>query len=72
MNTIEQLQKEIKILKEAMNDTNNEFVNTAYAEELEEKEQQLFDLLEQPTEEEYAERQQQEYDTMKDLENEQI
>lgn len=73
MNTqrIEDLQKEIEKLKRAMLDTDVPFTIEAITEEIDEREQELLQLLDKQ-EEEYAERQQQEYDTMKDLENEQI
>lgn len=75
MNTqqrIENLHKEIDKLKRAMADTDVPFTIEAITEEIDEREQELLQLLEEPTEEEYFARQQQEYDTRIDLENSQI
>lgn len=74
MNTqqrIENLHKEIDKLKRAMADTDVPFTIEAITEEIDEREQELLQLLEEPTEEEYLEHQQQEYDTRTDLENSQ-
>lgn len=75
MNTqqrIENLHKEIDKLKRAMADTDVPFTIEAITEEIDEREQELLQLLEEPIEEEYFARQQQEYDTRIDLENSQI
>lgn len=55
-----------------MADTDVPFTIEAITEEIDEREQELLQLLEEPTEEEYFARQQQEYDTRIDLENSQI
>ena len=55
METIEQLQKEIQILKDAMKDTNSEFVNSAYAEEIEQLEELILTLMDKEEIDEYPE-----------------
>ncbi len=42
---IEQLQREIQILKEAITDTDNESIKAMYAESIDDKEQEIIKIL---------------------------
>lgn len=71
---IEQLQREIQILKEAVEDTKNESIKTIYMEDIENKEEEIIKILDGDIivdEEEYQEYMQEQINNRIELEDSQ-